>query len=196
MFDPEFALLVYETAPCPFCAAVGEPRQIWPQHGLYQLDVVDERVSLTEQVEEFRIGLLPDRPGEAPITCVFLCAALEALLQQVVWTMLMQFRTPLPVAQALDQRCRGRDLLLRLYGDLLPRGTEGKRSAKSVLQERDLGSWFDDWQKLTEARNRIGHGHDTDIELDDLVERVRRPALQAMSVLHNAAIDAAGARGM
>lgn len=193
--DPEFKLHAYETEPCPHCGAFSI-RSAWPGFGLGDFDIVDPRVKEPRALPPI---VLPDGSTviefpvatreDVTIACVFLCAALEAILQDSLRWTVERFGTPAPVTDALMARSRQRDGLLNLYRDLVGRG------AKDVLQTRDgqLGKWFDDWRTVAGARNRIGHGARRPLPDPRVVRNVRDGTFLAIATLHNEAMDAADA---
>lgn len=183
--DPTLKLVTL-LEPCPGCGSSGEPRGIWPHNGLFHLDIVDDFLPPLEEIAE-GVYSQTQMPGDwAGIATVFLSASLEAILQQVVRSILVRFDTAPRVCNALLTRSRQRERLLRLYQELVG------RSAKHVLQEThgELGAWYDSWSQLAENRNRLGHGQSV-VATQDVLENVRRQAILAMSVLQNAGVDAA-----
>ncbi len=193
VYDTGLLLQTTKSHPCPHCGAVGG-HVSWPGFGLGDFSIIDPRV---EEPRAKPPEVLPDgstvieipmeTPEDISIACVFLSAALEAILQNSLRQTVERYGTNPRVLDALMARSRQREGLLRLYGDLVG------RSAKAVLQAHDgkLGKWFDDWKVVVDARNLIGHGARRSLPKPAVVRSVREHAFAALSTLHNAAMDAA-----
>ena len=163
-------LQAYELTACPKCGASGEARLVWPTASLIALDIVDR-----EPEGEF---------GEVvAVHCVFLAAALEAMIQWTLATGLRRSMAPGVIVEALMSRVTGRQRSLSLYKELVG------RSAKQVLAEAAGGEWFDAWNEVVAARNRIAHGGVAGID-SQVLATAREDAMPSLARLHNALMDA------
>lgn len=157
------------STPAPCCGST-DVRAIWPNEHVGLLEVAWMDLS---------------DPTHVRAAVVFLGAALEALLGEVLGYTLRAYRTHPAVIDLTQGEWQGLKDRLDAYKGLVG------RSAKEVLQDARRGAWFDDWATVAKARNKFGHGGwfaARPGELEALVRRVHDGAQPAMVVLHNAAM--------
>jgi hypothetical protein len=159
----------------PCCGlAGGGVRMLWPSLGKSPL--------------ELAAGLDVTTDEGIRAACIFLCASLEALLEDHLWFLLHRLGVHKISADAIMKRVDGRKRMLDLFKDLT--GV----SAHGALDTKGLGPWFKRWEELVAARNELSHGnwhprasnHPTaPADLHHLFVDVSGGALDAMVALRN-----------
>jgi hypothetical protein len=159
--------------PCPRCGHAGEERATWPPY---------ETTAFLKIVDSSDAD-----PRGLRVRTLFLAAACEHLMGEIIWETMMHLRVPIPVAKQFLKDARGRNGLLSRYKVLTERG------ASDVLREAGLLAWYEAWTTLAVARNTYGHGKwrratVRDEEAAEAVRVVRSSFARAFAVLKNAAV--------
>lgn len=169
--DPHCALVTLGR-PAPCCGANGM-RRMWPSGARAELEAI--------------ATLDASDPVHARAAVLFLAAACEVLLDEILWDIVEHHRPTRPVAVALMERASERRRSLELYRELV-----GK-SVRDVLVGTAFARWYDSWDELVKARNGLAHGAWDSAgkrSLSDLVAAVRGDMLAAFAYVRNAALDA------
>jgi hypothetical protein len=165
--DPKLSL-TEKNKPAPCCGAFGQSRCIWPSFTVQKfLEIVDKQDLNSNE--------------ERPIAIVFLCSALELLLEQALWSLLDIHTKSEQLAQLILDSNRERDRRIKLYNKLsdCPLG--------DLLQSRNMATFLDEWDHLSELRNEVVHGrYYTGGEQEtELIRNVYRNCLKTFAEVHN-----------
>lgn len=154
--------------PAPCCGASGEPRLLWPT-----LEVL--------KFLEIAADQDLDSKEERRIAVVFLCTALELLMENCLWNLLSTHARSRDLVDAVLENTWGRDRRIRLYNRFsdCPLG--------NLLESREMAAFLKDWDRLSKLRNDIIHGrYFSELENEiDLVRAVYRDCLGAFLEVHN-----------
>ena len=154
--------------PAPCCGASGESRIIWPSLEVHKfLEFV-----YNQDFKSF---------DERRIAIVFLCAALELLLEQSIWKLLGAHVKSREVAEFVIDITRGRDKRIQLYNELsdCPLG--------NLLESKGIPTFLNDWNRLSKLRDNIIHGnYYADMENEtDPIQSVLQDCLKVFAEVHN-----------
>ncbi len=166
--DPTSSLTTY-SKPAPCCGASGEPRAIWPT------------VAVTELLGIVDSQDLDSLDGRR-VASIFLCTALELLLEHSLWELLGVYTDSEVLEEAVLDMCRGLDRRVDLFKKL-----RGHSLTEIFLSDSRLRDFLGDWKSLAETRNSILHtGYEKDVtNTAHLIRSVRGNCLPAFVELHN-----------
>ena len=154
--------------PAPCCGASGQPRTRWPSLEVHKfLEIVGSQELNSD--DERRVAI------------VFLCSALELLLEHSPWRLLAVHTNSRQLADFVLENTRGRERRIRLYTRLsdCPLG--------DLLKARGMLTFLDDWNQISELRNDIVHGqYFSNVENEaDLIRNVHANCLKVFAEVHN-----------
>jgi hypothetical protein len=167
VYDPRLKLArVDEPAPC--CGAFGKSRTVWPSFEVQKFLEIVENQDLNSNEER-------------PIAIVFLCTAIELLLESSLWKLLGVHTKSRQLAEFVLENTWGKERRIRLYNKLsdCPLG--------DLLQSRNMATFLDEWDHLSELRNEVVHGrYYTGGEQEtELIRNVYRNCLKTFAEVHN-----------
>jgi hypothetical protein len=166
--DPRLSL-TEKNKPAPCCGAFGQSRLIWPSFTVQKfLEIVDKQDLNSNE--------------ERPIAIVFLCTALELLLEQALWSLLNIYTKSEQLAELILDSNRERDRRIGLYNKLsdCPLG--------DLLQSRKMATFLDEWNRLSKLRNEVVHHgryYTGGKEETELIQSVYRNCLKVFAEVHN-----------
>lgn len=154
--------------PAPCCGASGKVRTIWPSlevHKFLQMAAAQDL----------------DSDKERPVAIVFLCTALELLLEHAIWMLLSIHAKSQRLAEYVLDSNQGRKRRIDVYNKLsdCPLG--------DLFQSQNMSTFLDDWAKLSDFRNQVVHGryYTGGAKETDLIQRVQKDCLKAFADVHN-----------
>lgn len=167
LYDKGYKLIrLDELAPC--CGASGKSRGLWPS---------SEVLKFLEIVASQDL----DSSDERPTAIVFLCTAVELLLERVLWNLLdLHTRSERLSDFVLDGNW-GRERRIRLYNKL------SDRSLGELLKARNASAFLENWKKLSKLRNQVVHGryYTGGPKETDLIRSVHKDCLKVFADVHN-----------
>ena len=159
-------LALAEPAPC--CGATGEPRITWPSLEVLEfLEIVDNQD--LKSLDGSRIAI------------VFLCTALELMLEGSLWNLLQLHTKSSQLIETLLDGNWGRERRIQLYNKL------SDRSLNDLFNSCGLATFLEDWGNLSKLRNKIVHGQYWIMEekAADILRSVFEKCLPAFVAVHN-----------
>lgn len=167
VYDPRLKLArVDEPAPC--CGAFGKSRTVWPSFEVQKfLEIVGNQDLNSNE--------------ERPIAIVFLCTAIELLLESSLWKLLGVHTKSRQLAEFVLENTWGKERRIRLYNKLsdCPLG--------DLFKSKGIATFLEDWDRLSKLRNDIVHGqyYSGGANEADLIRSVYANCLKAFAEIHN-----------
>jgi hypothetical protein len=158
-----------QNSACPRCG--GMKFDSWPQK---------EIVDLFSLIEKYELNDFENKL----VVCVFLCSALELLLEEQVSALAYEEALIPEYSMLVDillDTFQGRSRLLQLYNRL------GFRKFSDDLRELNYLHFENDWKNLAEFRNKIVHGNPHVVQNIDesLLKRLLFESLKVFQLLNN-----------
>ncbi|MGB7062215.1 MAG: hypothetical protein WBF13_07670 [Candidatus Zixiibacteriota bacterium] len=122
-----------------------------------------------------------DSPDERPTAIIFLCTAIELLLERVLWNLLDFHTKSEQLSEFVLDSNWGRERRIRLYNKL------SDCSLGDLLKARNMSAFLDNWKQLSELRNQVVHGryYTGGEEETDLIRSVYKDCLKVFADVHN-----------
>jgi hypothetical protein len=118
---------------------------------------------------------------ERPIAIVFLCTAIELLLESSLWKLLGVHTKSRQLAEFVLENTWGKERRIRLYNKLsdCPLG--------DLFKSKGIATFLEDWDRLSKLRNDIVHGqyYSGGANEADLIRSVYANCLKAFAEIHN-----------
>jgi|GEM_PF-6657019 len=130
---------LYGDEPSPCCGCSGEDLLTWP-------DIEVEKYLEIVQRQDLQT------PQGQRVAIVFLCSALEALLESELSELLFTMGTPTEVVKALLNRTKGVNNMKSCFNQL------NKQSLNEILESTGLSKFMPDWASIVQHRNNFAHG--------------------------------------
>jgi len=155
--------------PAPCCGATGEPRIMYPSlEVLKSLELVDNQDL--------------NSSDELKVAIVFLCTALELLLENSLWKLLqLHTKSPQLLEFVLDSN-RGRERRIQLYNKL------SDRTLADLFNSCGLLTLLEEWTILSDLRNNVVHRQHLIMEKEKaaaVLRSVFEKCLPAFVAVHN-----------